>query len=499
MSTSEKIDQLPENPEAGLPETLRPGGVADQMLLRTKEPRAFSGPARSIKECVEGEVRSIRSRFLEAADSRHPQPATWQDRAWDVLWSRNERTGEDAVFRYSLARRENLKRVSDELEERALKAYYEAPDGYDEVLGDFIPEDFRKAARENLAERAYVAGTNPTAAQDVGAYAARRRARRLSGRRGLATGLAALDGPLGGLRGVTFLGGGPGVGKTSLALALAVGALRADPKLAVLFYSLDMPKDVIYDRVYCRESGVDYTTIVTGEHTTEVGERLHAAYLTLSQHVLPRLRVVEAHNVRDDLRDESNGARPLTWVVFAEHTNRLQQATGAERLLVVVDYFQLLDVPADGSPQDIDFRRVELVQQAQAYTRTGRQPDGDPWLVISEVRKGEAGRASPLTLDDLMGSRRLGYGAEAVLLLDQAVPPVDAAAAVLPVTLRIAKGRDGVTRGDVPLLFEHACCRFREAGGASALGAPAETPPPAKASGRARRRAVDPLAGGRGG
>ncbi len=113
--------------------------------------------------------------------------------------------------------------------------------------------------------------------------------------------------------------------------------------------------------------------------------------------------------------------------------------TEAQRTLTVVDYFQLLPVEEkSGSAQDGDFLRVKLLQELQERTRTADQPMGDPILVISEVRKGETGRTE-LGISDPMGSSRLGYAAEAILLMESET--VDKAENVIPVTLKIANGK----------------------------------------------------------
>ena len=68
----------------------------------------------------------------------------------------------------------------------------------------------------------------------------------------------------------------------------------------------------------------------------------------------------------------------------------------------------------------------------------------------------------------------MSYGADAVLLMEEGPEPVNVGGGVVPVTVRIDKGRDGVRRGDVQLLFEHRLSRFREpaAGGALRNGLP---------------------------
>src|SRR6202040_1762499 len=99
----------------------------------------------------------------------------------------------------------------------------------------------------------------------------RRELRRKNPHRALRTGIKGLDRALGGgLSGITFLGGCPGIGKTTLALVAAISALKTHPYLAVLFLALDMTKDAMFDRLICHEAGVDYATLVAGRLPKEI-------------------------------------------------------------------------------------------------------------------------------------------------------------------------------------------------------------------------------------
>ena len=76
-------------------------------------------------------------------------------------------------------------------------------------------------------------------------------------------------------------------------------------------------------------------------------------------------------------------------------------------------------------------------------------------MVISEIRK-DATKAS-LDRDDLKGDGRMASDADVVMLM---WPAGNATGDVIPTTLRIDKGREGVIRGDVTLWFDHTRCRF---------------------------------------
>lgn len=163
---------------------------------------------------------------------------------------------------------------------------------------------------------------------------------------------------------------------------------------------------------------------------------------------------------------------------------------GAGRALLIIDYLQLLPGPPTPPPPSMGARQVlmkaedpmeaarrliEVVQDAI------RPPEGAPsWardaaLVVSETRKAPTGAngKSEQTLDDLMGTTRLGYAADAILLL-RLMTDLDVARIynvgkdsaklkrttlkgqkISPLVLKIEKARDGSYRGDVPLEFEY--------------------------------------------
>jgi replicative DNA helicase len=364
----------------------------------------------------------------------------------------HERYRPNTVLRFSLGRRWRVEDEGGKLHSAALKQYQKQPDAYDQILGDLLPADFRQEGRAALAEARFEEGANRTAAEDWPVYRARLQGRRGRPLLGLSTGLPALDRALGGLRGLTFVGGGTGMGKTTLGLFLAAQALRARQDLGVLFYSLDMPKTVLYDRLLSQEAGVEYADLLGAAAEPGLEGRLDEAERRLLAEVLPRLRVAEHLAVPE--------GKSLAQVMV-DDLKELLESMPVEEVLVVVDYFQLLHVP-DGitAALDADFYRVRSLQRVQAWSRTNTNPVGFPILAISEVRKGESGRCE-VGVGDLMGSARLGYSAEAVLLLE---PCGEAEKGpVVPVRVKVAKGRDGATRTEIDLSFEHTRSRFKEA------------------------------------
>jgi replicative DNA helicase len=443
-----------DRPAVELPPILQPGGLVDQVLNGTKQPDWLSQEQAMVKRRIIADLGSIRNTYLSTGPAAPAEEKT-PERRLDLALSMasDGRGGKDALLRYCIAEHESHP-VASSLEDRAYWTYRDNRKAYDQILGELIPSDLRENVRDDLAHERFIKGEHPTAAQDWHTYQDRLNTRREETPRGLATGLTSLDTALGGLRGITYLAGGPGIGKTSLALFLALGALKANPDLAVLFYTLDMGKDTIFDRIVCNLSGLDYARLVSPEWTADDQATAFKADQPLKD-LLPRLRLVQ----RNDLYSALGEDEQLTSVPFVLQRRELLLATKAERALIVVDYFQLLDVPTDGSPLDADFQRVRLVQTAHSLSRGGNYPDGDAWLLVSEVRKTDMPHHR-LTLADVMGSSRIIYSADSVLLLEPSREQADGSSEI-PVTLRIAKGRDGVVRRDIPLIFEHTRSRFR--------------------------------------
>ena len=136
------------------------------------------------------------------------------------------------------------------------------------------------------------------------------------------TGLAALDRLSGGLRGgkMVVLGARPGVGKTALALQMAVHAARHTGP--VLLVSLEMDAAEIVSRMVAAESGVDLQALEAGELTEEQAKRASACYPAIS--ALP-------------IRMAQNTCTPMQ---VRREAMAMQNSGGLS--MVVIDYLQLM-------------------------------------------------------------------------------------------------------------------------------------------------------------
>jgi len=377
-----------------------------------------------------------------------------------------QRSPETDVLSMCLAARTGDE-VPDTLFENAQCAYQKQPNDYDAVLGDLIPEEFRKMALRALAERAYLENSNATAAHDWDVFRTMRNYMGHEGLSGLPTGLPKLDEKLGGLRGLMFVGADKGVGKTSLVLGMALAALKARNDLAVLIYSLDMAKTRIYERLWCSESGLDHRTLFSGTKLSDHNQQLaKEARDRLKEDLLPRLRVVE----RDFSFEERSAyggnqyAQPirkgLTSDGILKDCRNLMAASETDDVLIIVDLFQKMD-PRDEIADSAtrDHYRLDVLDQVRKASCHPLRPHGYSIVVISEIRKDSA--KSSIDRDDLKGDGRMASDADVVMLM---WPDKDAGTGdIIPTTLRIDKGREGVIRGDVTLWFDHTRCRFYDA------------------------------------
>jgi hypothetical protein len=136
-------------------------------------------------------------------------------------------------------------------------------------------------------------------------------------------------------------------------------------------------------------------------------------------------------------------------------------------LLLCVDLFQKWPVPEDmGVGAEADHFRLDFLDCLRRETISSSSPDGWPMLVLSEIRKDEP---QEITLNDLKGDGRMTSDADCVLLMFPSAgrPASDH---LRPMTIRIAKGRDGVNRSDILVNFDFEYFRFLECAASTAGG-----------------------------
>ena len=138
---------------------------------------------------------------------------------------------------------------------------------------------------------------------------------------GLSTGLSAVDTKINGLNksDLLLLAARPGMGKTSMALNVALSAARESGKTVAIF-SLEMSKEQLVTRLIASEGLVENTRLVTGNLRESDWQRIAEAASSLS---------------RMDIRIDDN---PLLTVADMNAKCRRLDNLG----LVVIDYLQLM-------------------------------------------------------------------------------------------------------------------------------------------------------------
>jgi hypothetical protein len=318
------------------------------------------------------------------------------------------------VFLYAVAAAEGFD--LNFFHDAAWDAYTRRPEAYDALLPGVIPTDFVGRARRALEMHAYHRGTNPTALDDWRAYLDLRVETRAAELLGLPTGLPGLDRLTGGVRGMTFLVGDTGTGKTSLACQIVSEALAARRNLGAVYFSFDMTKTALLDRLCCRAAGISYTALKTGNLTPAEKAGVEAADRYLEEGVLPFLSIRE-WGPPQWTEPETGKRKPLTADWMADAVTDFKAAAGVTDMLVVVDLLGRMQVGRkEATDQEVDERRLAVLTELRDRFRAGPRAGELTFLVLAEVRKDR--RGGRITRDDVRGSVQIPYTADCLLALE---------------------------------------------------------------------------------
>ncbi len=313
------------------------------------------------------------------------------------------------------------RRLGDRMEQELQRRRYGAPD-YRTLTGE---------QQQILRDIDAIGGDRqvPTVAAGLADYQCRTERTRGRPIIGLRTGLRILDERLCGIRGLILLGAAPGMGKTVFCCQIASGVCRHSVEsgndACVLFLSLDMNSDELLDRLHCCLALMDWKTYKLGSES--LGRHPEGPHFTEGhqQQLAQAAQRIEEWGIGQRLsirgRDEVG---TLTAAKIATLAAALKHQTGTHHCLIIVDYLQLLDVDKDaakqGSDLEADKYRIRVAQQVLDASKDAAGQITDSLIAISEARKPTASRGRTTwgsKVEDLMGSARLGYAADAVLLL----------------------------------------------------------------------------------
>lgn len=255
--------------------------------------------------------------------------------------------------------------------------------------------------------------------------------------RGLPTGFVDLDNKLAGMQdsNLIILAARPGIGKTTFALNMAL-AIATKEKQPVGFFSLEMSKEELVDRLLVGQSDIDAWKLKTGKLSDQEMKQLMEGMGDLSTAPIfiddtPGMSVLEMRTKARKLKMEKDVK------------------------LIVVDYLQLAD---SGKRFDSRVNEVSFVsQQLKNLARELRIPV----LALSQLSRAVEQRGSKKPqLADLRESGAIEQDADVVMFLyyeDESEDLMDHSKRIIK--LYIAKHRNGPT-GDIDLMFRGDRVKF---------------------------------------
>jgi replicative DNA helicase len=258
--------------------------------------------------------------------------------------------------------------------------------------------------------------------------------------RGIPTGFTDLDNVLAGLQrsDLFILAARPAMGKTAFVLNLAhnVAVMAKQP---VLFFSLEMGKEQLVDRLLSMESGVDAWALRTGNLTDQDFEKIGQAMGTLS----------EAKIYIDDTPGLS---------VSDLRTKARRQAHQHGLGLVIVDYLQLMSGGSRFSSSD---NRVQEISEISRGLKGVARELNVPVIALSQLSRSVENRSPQIPqLADLRESGSIEQDADVVAFIyrEEYYNPETENKGIT--TILIKKHRHGPT-DNVDLFFEREKQRFR--------------------------------------
>lgn len=272
--------------------------------------------------------------------------------------------------------------------------------------------------------------------------------------------LPKLDRMLDGWRGLVVLAGAPGCGKTTLVLSAAVGVAHRNTDAAVLVLSLEMSRRELMHRMILQHADkLDWHGLVKGrglDAVTRERDVLEAQGRIAP--VLQRLKILEQSEVAR--MAQSRGCD--VFVLIRRALRELKRRTRCPRGMLVIDNLATLPV-TDKFDNELERERSVTNRLMELQEATG-----DAVLVIAQQNK-EAMRSNGRGMAGVKGAVEQVYAADAVLMLTKFqgallethpslsdVRTKSREGEPLPIVrCSMPKGRDGMSRHDLLMLFDH--------------------------------------------
>ena len=270
---------------------------------------------------------------------------------------------------------------------------------------------------------------------------------------GVATGFVDLDKLTAGLHPSDFiiLAARPSMGKTALALNIAQnvairGAREGQKKKRVAFFSLEMSREQLVQRMLCSEADVDAQRLRAGadirDKDTDNADLWNKLWVAAD--LLSNAQI---------FIDDTPG---ITIMEMRSKARRLQAEGGLD--LVVIDYLQLMQ--GTSGRNSTDNRQQEVSEISRGLKALARELNV-PVLALSQLsRSVEARQVKKPMLSDLRESGSLEQDADIVMFLYRDDYYKGAEEAPTHITeLIVAKHRNGPV-GRVNLFFKNECTKF---------------------------------------
>ena len=261
---------------------------------------------------------------------------------------------------------------------------------------------------------------------------------------GVSTGYPGIDACLQGLRPgqMVVIGARPGVGKTSFALNLAVNAAAAGASVA--FFSLEMSKTEIAQRLLSAQAKIPLSAIRGAKIKDDQWGTILDATRDLSQ--------------LDILIDDTPGT-----TVTEIRAKARRMLKDKPKGMVMVDYLQLLSPPYGG--HRADSRATEVSEMSRGIKIMAKDLEV-PVIALSQLNRQVTDRKGQRPqLSDLRESGSIEQDADIVILLDRSMTEEEAARDDRPdmnvTEFIIAKNRSGPLN-IVPLMFLPGSTKFVE-------------------------------------
>ena len=213
---------------------------------------------------------------------------------------------------------------------------------------------------------------------------------------GLSTGLHDLDRKINGLNksDLLLIAARPGMGKTSLALNIALDVAKKSAK-TVAFFSLEMSREQLAMRLLSNESFVDNQKLLTGRLTEEEWTKISIASSALSQ---------------TDIRVDDNPS-----ISVAEMNAKCRRLPNLG--LVLIDYLQLMTSAGTGQTSN-NANRVQVVSDISRALKIMAKELNVPVICLSQLSRANESRTDkrPM-LSDLRESGAIEQDADEVLFI----------------------------------------------------------------------------------